>query len=438
MAKYLEFKPRQLRSDRSDFGQYGLAYFGDNLYAPFLNAKRADELVNPGEILQDFSHGRGLQSADLGWSSNSFSNVLAQGASVFDILKHENETYGTSYSGDLNKAAQFLGIDPSQYKDKYVPQVTADQFDEWGNLIQKGGEPLYPTDEYGNRVSNEPLMKLVSAQDQLYDAINEKGADYFRWTGDSLIKGAASEGGPQSFQTVLYKREGDVLKPISAPVSHGGYQNLDVYTGGSGFNFGRDMLPGLTLVAGGALGMYGLDQLLTAGAASALGGGSTFGGLNPALPAAGTSWGGLSSAVPAAGKVFGGLSYALPAASTAGSGLSLASVLRTAKQAKDVFDQFDSTYKAATGGGGGGGGSASKTISAGSNVGINPNALAALNSLNASNSMLPQGGIYKTASQPFAPQPIFTDVITEEKAKDEEDKPNFGLADILRNFQNYG
>lgn len=259
MANYKELPSQGLSTGRSSYGQYGLADFGGGNLVPFLNFKRAEQLVQPGEVLKDFSHYRGEQSRDLGWSSNSASNVLARGAGAFDIQKIDDPVYGSMYTGDLNKTAQFLGIDPTKYQDKIVDEQV--------------------TDEFGN---TSTASKLVTAQDQLYNAINEKGADYFKYVGDTLVPGQATEGGRANLQSVLYKREGDTLKPLTAPVATSGWQNADVYTGGSGFNFGRDLAPGLALVGGAALGMYGLDQLIGAGAGAL---GSGFAGLDAATAA---------------------------------------------------------------------------------------------------------------------------------------------------------
>ena len=79
-------------------------------------------------------------------------------------------------------------------------------------------------------------------------------------------------------------------------------------SGGSGFNFGRDILPGIIFVGGSALGAYGLDSALSAAAASqaagAVGGsaggaaggiGDVFAGWSPTGSLAGTASGTVGS-----------------------------------------------------------------------------------------------------------------------------------------------
>jgi hypothetical protein len=97
-----------------------------------------------------------------------------------------------SFQG-LDEAARMLGLDTAQFQDKQVESTT--------------------TDEFGNTT---PVMQTISRDQQLYDAINQSTKDLYLYTGDSLTPGNAREGG-------------DELIPITAPTSHGGVQNMDIY-----------------------------------------------------------------------------------------------------------------------------------------------------------------------------------------------------------------
>lgn len=243
-------------------GMYGSVKV-NGVDVPILNAKLA-EYVNPGEELQDFSHRRNQQiTENIGWHLGGFSSTISRGAAAVGVKKYDDENFGRTYTG-LNEAAQLFNIDPSKFQDKQVQELTKDQYDENGQLIQKGGQPAFRTDEMtGEQI---PIMKTVSAQDQLYDAINEASKDIYTVTGPNLNLSfdEHTERRPDAFQTVLYKQAGEKLIPISAPQTHGGMYNLDVYTGG-GKGFLRDsgLLQGIAFVGAGALAM------LTAGASTA-------------------------------------------------------------------------------------------------------------------------------------------------------------------------
>jgi hypothetical protein len=271
----LERRPDEaIGTERIRAGDFGMVEV-DGVRVPILNAQVPDRIFGGAKsgTISDFSHSRGNLTRDLGWTSNSFSNKIAKGADAFGVTVTEFPNYDSngniieqqrSYQG-LNEAANLFKIDPAQFADKQVQAVTPnDVYNEYGQLVEKGGQPAFDIDQNGNQV---PRMQTITAQDQLYDAIGDAAKDYYLVTMDSLTPGAATEGGSKSFNTVLYQRSGDELIPITAPTSHGGYQNLDVYTGGSGFNFMRDIAPGIVFVGSAALAMVTAGQSLAANAA---------------------------------------------------------------------------------------------------------------------------------------------------------------------------
>ena len=212
-------------------------------------------------------------------------------------------------------------------------------------------------------------------------------------------------------------------------------------------------------VAAEALGIPGVVASGSAAGTPVLGstaaGFGSIGSLGNAAQAA--SWGsGLSAAAPAAGTTFGALSSALPAGTVMGtglnggalgvtyladaggkiatmggkaipyssvglagvapqSGLSASSVLRGVKTGKELAD----------------------TIMGGQQGKPNARQFAQFQAMNQV-PMQQFGGIYRSNQNPFAPTPIMTVTDPDVAKKNDEESPNFGLADILRNFQNYG
>jgi hypothetical protein len=283
------------RINRSTYGQYGLTTI-DGYEVPYLSANVADKLVRPGEKWKDAAFGRGNYISDLGWSGNSFSNSLTRGAAAFGINKEEitppalNEYgeygyLGSGYSGipsespfgykivgDINAIAQKFGINTEGLK-PYEKEVAGEIYepDQEGFLRPTGRTDVITTpvgNEEGNVIGYKPVTRTVSVEEQIYDKINEATKDYYAYTGDTLVPGQANEGNPNSFQTVLYKKEGDVLKPITKPVEHGGWQNPDVYTGGGGFKL-SELIRGVAPIAAFAIGAPFLDAALAGTSAAA-------------------------------------------------------------------------------------------------------------------------------------------------------------------------
>jgi hypothetical protein len=256
---------------RGNYGQYGM--YND---LPVLNGQALDNIMGGGNEIFDFSHSRGNLTRDIGWTANSFSNRIARGAAAYDLK--------------LNYRSEEGPVNPETGETTYNTYT------------------IYPDRDKLVTVANSLGIDPKDIDDEnLYKAIDEAAKDTYVVTMDSIQPGAASEGGGGSFQTAIYKRQGDALVAVSDPKSHGGWQNADVYTGGSGFNFGKDVLPGLIFVGAFAAGAYGLDTLLASAAASSLGAGTglTAGTAGGATGLTAGSVGGATGLTAAAGSASG-------------------------------------------------------------------------------------------------------------------------------------
>jgi hypothetical protein len=293
------------RINRSVYGQYGLANI-EGYEVPYLSAAKAEELTKPGQKWFDASFGRGNIISDLGWSGNSFSNSLTRGAAAFGINKEyvlpagvesqeqavagypasgysgvpSESPFGYKITGDINAIAQRFGINTEGLK-PYEKEVRGEIYEpDAEGYLRPTGRTDVITQPVGNEenivVGYKPLTRTVSVEEQIYDKINEATKDYYAYTGDTLVPGQAGEGSPNSFQTVLYKKEGDVLKPITKPVEHGGMQNPDVYFGGGGFKL-SELVRGVAPIAAFAIGAPFLDAALAGSAAAASGAGAAGG-----------------------------------------------------------------------------------------------------------------------------------------------------------------
>jgi hypothetical protein len=332
-----------VRTDRTVYGQYGTIDI-NGAKVPILSAATADRLLgsdNSGSI-SDFSHHRGNQVSDLGWSSNSFSGNLSRGADALGVTKTiDPETGQASFTG-LNEAAALINVDPTQFKDKQVQAKTKDQYDEYGQLVKKGGEPAFQTNEDG---TTTPVMETITAQSQLYDALGETAKDIYRYTGDSLTAGRAVEGGAQSFDTAFYKRSGDKLVPISAPTAHGGQQNMDVYRpkdyGFGYYSQGPILVGSMALAAATAGGSFAASGGLAAtvgtsvgltGTAAVIGGGIIVGATMSALNAAAA--GGDVGKAALTGAAVGGITSAMQPLMSSGP---MASTINSISEASNGF-----------------------------------------------------------------------------------------------------
>lgn len=319
-----------IRTERIHAGDFG-TFMIEGVKVPILNGKAVDNLLGRDGFgtITDFSHHRGNLTRDLGWSSNSSSNKLARGAEAIGVTAtpYTDEFGKTTYQYQgLDDAAKLVGIDPSKFQDKQIQATTKDQYDSDGQLVQKAGEPAFQIDEYGNRT---PVMETLSRDQQLYDAVNQSAKDIYLYTGDSLTPGKAREGGAESFNTVIYKRSGDELIPITKPTTHGGVQNMDIYRpkdyGFSYYAQGPMFVGSMALAAATAGGSFAATGGLAAtvgsavgltGTAAVIGGGvivgATMGALNAAAADKDAGKGALS------GAVVGGITSAMQPLMNAG------------------------------------------------------------------------------------------------------------------------
>jgi len=339
--------------NRSTYGQYGLTTI-DGFEVPYLSASRADELVGPTGTFYDFSHSKGNLSKDLGWSGNSYSNKLLKGAAALGVeavpmaFEPYFDTNDVQYRGQkltgtpkepmgfyyfgLDEAAQKFGLDKSQFT-PYEKEIEGERVIDPESGVKEKGVIIKGEPEAG--IPDRPATRIVTAEEQMFDRLNELSKDFYLYTGDSLIPGQAQEGSPNAFQTVLYKKEGDVLKPITAPQVHGGMQNRDVYTGGSGFKL-DELLRGIAPVAALAIGGPLLDAALAGGAAAGGAAGGTAAGTGLTGGAGGST--GLLTGTGAAG--FGGAGSASGIAATqaaAGLGVATGSALPAVGMATGGF-----------------------------------------------------------------------------------------------------
>jgi hypothetical protein len=310
-------RPEDVKTtDRIRYGQFGTVKV-EGMDVPILNGIRADQLFGADgfDTISDFSHHRGRTTNDLGWSSNSFSNKFARGAQAIGVTA-EIDGEGNTYYQGIDGAAKLVGIDPSKFQDKQVEtKATTDKYNEQGELVQRAGDITTQT---------------ISRDQQLFDAVNQAAKDIYLYTGDSLTTGKAREGGAESFNTVMYKRVGDELIPISKPFAHGGAQNMDVYRpkdyGFSYYAQGPILVGSMALAAATAGGSFAATGGLAAtvgsavgltGTAAVIGGGIIVGSAMSALNAA-ASDGNVGKAA-LTGAVVGGITSAMQPLMNAGS-----------------------------------------------------------------------------------------------------------------------
>jgi len=311
-------------------GMYGSVKV-DGVDVPILNANLAS-VVQPGEKLQDFSHRRNQDiTENVGWHLGAASSTIARGASALGANKEIDPETGRaiSYTG-LEDAARLLNIDTSKFQDEFVPILTKEIRDEDGRVIQAAGQPTYQKDGEGNTLLDmygQPVAatQKISAQDKLYDAINNASKDIYTVTGPNLNLSfdEHTERRPDGFQSVLYKQAGEKLIPISAPQTHGGVYNWDVIYGrGKGYLSDSGALPAVMLAGSLALAFSGAGAALAGSigssvtgtaattAASQIVGGIAVGAATGAVTAALT--GGDVSKGALQGGVMGGVGASMP------------------------------------------------------------------------------------------------------------------------------
>lgn len=243
-------------------GIYG-TYKVNGVDVPILSAKATEDLLQGTQTRQSFS------ATDVGWAGGGASGKITKGADALGVTVLRDED-GNVYGIDgLTQAADLLKISPTQFKDKYENVLSKEQRNEDGDVVVKAGQPVYKGDGEGGFLRDAngnyiPETRTVTAQQQLYDAVNAASQDLYSFTGANLNQGLYNEGtkGNQSFQTTLYQKAGDKLIPISTPQAHGGVVAASDLGGGSGFSFKNDIQPGLVFVGLTALGWMAGDPSL--------------------------------------------------------------------------------------------------------------------------------------------------------------------------------
>lgn len=228
-------------------GQYG---YVDGL--PVLNASIADQVIqaNNGYVTGDAA---GTADNAMGWDTGSVNGVLTNGAGVYGIRKEpqtdsEGQPTGSfTYSGDMDAAARQLGLN-----------VTGLNDEQKYNLINNATQNLY-------------LVSGKTGRDA-----GGIGEQYEGRTQTAAIPNATT-----NHATVLYRREGDALVPITQTAQYyNGEMELSPGSGLSDFiSFAAPIalmaFPGVGTALGTALGATGAT-------ASALGGAIIGGGLSAA------------------------------------------------------------------------------------------------------------------------------------------------------------
>jgi hypothetical protein len=172
-------------------------------------------------------------------------------------------------------------------------------------------------------------------------------------------------------------------------------------TGGSGFNFGKDIAPGLMFVGSSLLGAYGIDSALAAGAAAEAAGAGA-GAMGPTYAELGYT--GLEGGF--AGPTYGELGYtglnqaeAIAAADAASQGLTGQDALNYINNAKKAYDTTNSLSKL-LGGSGNTAGVKGATGIASNAANYNPQQMASLLGSSLPTQAAP-GGLYKMNENPF-------------------------------------
>lgn len=215
---FLTYDNLEVRSD-DPWAKYGeihnAAIYDANAVDKYMEKIAGDENLNSAS---SFAHRDTRRlGIDTGGIIDGGSGFIKRGADVLGLTKekeyisgNEGEQIDTGkyvISGDINKAAQQAGIDPSKYQDKYKTETRTDP-------------------ETGQEYKVQVLDK--SANEQIYDAINEKYKDLY-------IIGNVNPDNPNdksqnNFMYTPYKRTEDgKLIAIAEPTLYTGAINPDVY-----------------------------------------------------------------------------------------------------------------------------------------------------------------------------------------------------------------
>lgn len=242
---------------------------------PLLKASEVDQIFDKkgsNYITGDL----GKLDNDIGWDAGALDQLVAKGAGALGVRKYEGSTdpetgivTPTTYSKNLNQAAQALGIDPNAYQDIYKTEDRA------------------VIDENGTSTTEKVQVLVKSAQDQLYDAIDRAAQDFVFIAGKSgtkaggigeeyngVMQTAAFQDAPKNHAAQMFRRIGDKYVPVGDTKFYNGEMEMSK---GSWFSntFGGFALP---LAIGSMFAAPGLAAALGGGLGGAAGAGAILGG----------------------------------------------------------------------------------------------------------------------------------------------------------------
>ena len=206
------------------------------------NASIADSVINANN---GYVSGDAAGRADnaMGWDTGSVNGVLTSGAGVYGIRKNpvtsgeDNTPTGQyTYSGDMNAAAQQLGLN-----------VTGLSDNEKYNLINNATKDLY-------------LVSGKTGRDA-----GGIGEQYEGRTQTAAVPGATT-----NHATVLYRRDGDALVPITQTAQY--YNGEMELSPGSGLSDFISAVGPIATIAAAASGNPWLAASISAGTTAATGG----------------------------------------------------------------------------------------------------------------------------------------------------------------------
>lgn len=236
-------------------GQYG---YVDGL--PRLNAVIADQNIdaNNGYVQGDAA---GTSDNAMGWDTGSVNGVLTRGAGIYGIRKNPEtdsegqQTGSFTYSGDMDAAARQLGLN-----------VTGLNDEQKYNLINNATQNLY-------------LVSGKTGRDA-----GGVGEEYEGRTQTAAIPNATT-----NHATVLYRKEGDALVPITQTAQY--YNGEMELAPGSGLSDFISTVGPIATIAAAASGNPWLAASISAGTTAATGGDLKDIGRNALLAYAGAELG---------------------------------------------------------------------------------------------------------------------------------------------------
>lgn len=218
-------------------GQYGY-YRG----IPIIKASEADEVFD--KMGSDYIVGNAPDRLDndIGWDTGSLAALQARGAAALGVRKQTSvDDLGNptnTYVGDLEGLARKFNIDPSKFQDTYR-------------------EIEFEDPETGIKTKQQIVER--SAEDKLFDAVNEAAKDFYFIAGKTGKGETNSRGETSAFMrddksgnhaAVLYKKVGDKLIPIEETLKYySGPSELSPGTWFSDTFGGIASMPGIAEIA---------------------------------------------------------------------------------------------------------------------------------------------------------------------------------------------